>query len=425
MKKASRVRIFIDYLMITFGSFLLALGVAVFMIDADVVPGGVTGLSMALNYLTGVSVGKYLLILNIPLFIWGVLELGWTFGWRTLYGFVTNSIFTDLLRGDIVNVPWLRLQDSEIARYLLANDFFFVVLLGGIFMGVGLGVVFKFEGTTAGTEIVSAILKKRFGISPGVSMLFVDLCVILVAAVVIAFRGDAARPVLALVAYAVLSLYISTSIIDKIIYGFDYAKNVMIFSKKNEEISQFILEKLDRGVTALHARGVYKGEEKDVLMSVIGSKQARELVPWVKSIDPTAFMIFSNVHEVVGEGFRRREEVELKFLKQEKVLNQAQEEAQEAVNEAYFAAVEVERARQLMEEQQAKIIAVKNERPKGVNLNTLEALAEQTSNYAKEREEIAKLKQRDAEMKINTYEEMASQVSNIVTEEDISKLNQP
>ncbi|HSG29132.1 MAG TPA: YitT family protein, partial [Candidatus Krumholzibacterium sp.] len=241
-----------EYFFITVGAAVMSLGVAVFLVDAKVVPGGVTGLSMAVHYLTGgkLSVGLLMWIMNLPLFIWGVRELGKSFGFRTFWGFTVNSICVDLMRGDIVGS--IRLQDSSTVRYLVENDFFFLILIGAIFLGVGLGIIFKFKGTTAGSDIVAAVAKKRWRAKPGMVIIVTDFVVICVAGVVLQVKGlSPEKPVMLLMLYSFLLLVVSAQIIDIIIFGFDYAKSAFIISDKHEEIAQEIIYKLGRGATAL------------------------------------------------------------------------------------------------------------------------------------------------------------------------------
>ncbi|MFA7229276.1 MAG: YitT family protein [Melioribacteraceae bacterium] len=156
----------IDYLAIAAGSAMMAIGIGIFLVDAKVVPGGVSGLAMAIHYLTGLSVGMLIWIFNIPLFLWGLKELGKQFGLRTFVGFTLNSLFIDLFRGDIPGFGFIRLQDSATIQDLYKNDFLFLILIGSVLIGVGLGVIFKFKGTTAGSDIIASIMHKRYGIKP-------------------------------------------------------------------------------------------------------------------------------------------------------------------------------------------------------------------------------------------------------------------
>lgn len=308
-------RTFVEYFFITIGAIIMSLGVGVFLIDAKVVPGGVTGLSMAVHYMTGntIPVGILMWVLNIPLFIWGIVELGKSFGFRTFWGFTVNAFFIDFLRGDIVKS--VRLQDSEAVRYLLENDFFFLVLIGAVFLGVGLGIIFKFKGTTAGSDIVAAIARKRWRFKPGITIIVTDFFVICLAGLAIHVKDlSPETPVIVLMLYSFLLLLISAQLIDVIIFGFDYAKSAYIISDKHEEIAKEITIGLGRGATAFHGRGLYRGVERDIIFTVVSRREIFRLVERVRRIDPDAFMIISRVHEVLGEGFMPRGEVDLDKL---------------------------------------------------------------------------------------------------------------
>lgn len=299
----------VDYIAITFGSIIMAIGIGVFLVDAKVVPGGVSGLSMAIHYLTNntVPVGLMIWVLNVPLYIWGVKVLGKRFGVRTFYGFTINSFFIDFFRGAIPGFSHIRLQDTPTIQDLFHNDFFFLILIGAVLIGIGLGLIFKFKGTTAGSDIVAAILQKKYGIKPGQAIMIIDFLVIASAGLVIGLKDlSPDRPALSLTLYALFLLFVSARIIDMIIDGFDYARAAYIISDKYEEISLAIKNDLSRGSTALKSRGVYRDIEREVIFTVVPLKELGTLTQLVKDIDPEAFVIINNVHEVLGEGFRRR-----------------------------------------------------------------------------------------------------------------------
>ena len=302
-------RIVRDYFFILFGSFIMATGIAIFLVDAHVVPGGVTGLSMAIYYLSGnvMPIGLLMWILNLPLFIWGIAELGSRFGLRTFVGFSANSFFVDFLRGNVPGFRSIQLQRLPSIQDLLQHDFLFLILCGAVLIGLGLGLVFKFKGTTAGSDIVAAILNKRYGVKPGQAIMFTDFFVISLAGIVIAFKQlNVTRPALTLTLYAFFLLFVSSKIIDWIIDGFDYARSALIISNKSDEISKLIMNRFSRGATALKGRGLYTNVDREVIFTVVSRREIGELVEMVKTTDPTAFIIVNDVHEVLGEGFRRR-----------------------------------------------------------------------------------------------------------------------
>lgn len=299
----------IDYLAIIIGSAIMSVGIGVFLVDARVVPGGVSGLAMAFHYLSGnkISVGILIWFLNVPLFIWGLKELGKKFGMRTFVGFSLNSFFIDLFRGDVPGFHYIRLQESQTVQDLYKNDFLFMILIGSVLLGVGLGIIFKFKGTTAGSDIIASILHKRFGIKPGQAIMIIDFFVIALAGFIIDIKNlSPNRPALTLTFYAIFLLFVSSRLIDMIIDGFDYARAAYIISDKYDDITELILKEMGRGCTAVKTRGVYRNIEREMLLTVVPLREVSKLVDVVKSIDPSAFVIIYNVHEVLGEGFRRR-----------------------------------------------------------------------------------------------------------------------
>lgn len=297
----------IDYIAITLGAAIMAMGIGVFLVDAKVVPGGVSGLSMSVHYLTGLPVGLMIWVLNIPLYLWGIKELGKEFGIRTFYGFTLNSFFIDFFRGDIPGFNYVKLQETTTIKDLQQNDFLFLIIIGAALLGLGLGIIFKFRGTTAGSDIVAAIMQKRCGVKPGMAIMITDFFVIMLAGFIIEIKdlaGD--RSAVTLTFYALFLLFISSRLVDVIIDGFDYARSVNIISDKNDEIAKVIMNDLSRGATAIKARGLYRNIDREMLTTVVTLKELTKLLNIIKKIDPKAFVTISNVHEVMGEGFRRR-----------------------------------------------------------------------------------------------------------------------
>lgn len=309
MGKIFRNKTFKDYFFITIGSIIMALGISVFLVDARVVPGGVSGLSMAFHYLSGntIPIGLMIWLFNIPLYLWGIKELGSRFGARTFYGFTINSFFIDFFRGDIPGLSMVALNKTDTIIDLLQNDFFFLILIGAVLIGIGLGIIFKCKGTTAGSDIIAAILQKRYGIKPGIAIMMIDFLVISFAGIIIYLKDlSLNRPAMSLTLYAFFLLFVSSYIIDLVLDGLDYARSAIIISDKNEEISAKIMNRLSRGATALKGRGLYKNIDREVLMTVVPRKEISLLTEIIRDIDPTAFVTIHNVHEVLGHGFRRR-----------------------------------------------------------------------------------------------------------------------
>jgi uncharacterized membrane-anchored protein YitT (DUF2179 family) len=297
-----------DYLFILVGALLMGLSISVFMIDARVIPGGISGIAMSLHYLDeGIPTGLALWLMNIPLFLWGVKELGWGFAKRTIFGFSISAFTIDVLHGDFPGLEFMALNKSTAIVDLLENDFLFLIIIGAVLLGIGMGFVLKHRGTFGGADVVAAILQKRYGYKAGNSIMVMNVFIITFATIVI-YVNDLSphRPALSLAFYAFLLTFIISRIIDMMIDGFDYARSALIISDKCDVISDAILNRLMRGATALKGRGLYKRTEKDIIMTVITRREIIPLKALIKEIDPDAFVIISTVHEVLGEGFKKR-----------------------------------------------------------------------------------------------------------------------
>ncbi|MCF6269663.1 MAG: YitT family protein [Melioribacteraceae bacterium] len=309
MKKLFNKTEFKEYLAIAIGAIIMALGIGVFLVDAKVVPGGISGIGMAIYYLTDetIPIGLTVWLFNVPLYIWGVKVLGKRFGIRTFYGFSVNAFFIDFFRGDIPGFGFIRLQDSQTVQNLLEHDFLFLILIGAALLGVGLGIVFKYKGTTGGIDIIVAILHKKYQIKQGMAILILDVIVIAIAGIAIEYKSmPMDKPTMLLVLYALFLGIVSVRIIDLIIDGFDYARQAYIVSDKNDEIAKKIMSDLSRGATAIKTRGLYKDIDREMITTIVTLKELGKLTDIIKEIDPDAFVVIHNVHEVLGEGFRRR-----------------------------------------------------------------------------------------------------------------------
>lgn len=287
-----------DYLWIILGSIITAAAINLFLVPYKIAPGGVTGIATVIYYLSGEKfpVGTTMLVLNVPLFIFGMKFIGGRFTVRTLFSTIFLSVVIDL------SEPFTRLFGAQLAleRLSASPDYLLYSIFGGFFMGLGLGLVFKSGATTGGTDLAARILHHFFpGLTMGKLLLLIDSAVIIFAAV--AFES------FLLALYAILSLYISSKIIDVILEGVNFAKAVFIISESPDEIAQSIMKELDRGVTALYGTGMYTGKEKRVLYCIIHRGQLTTLKELVKKIDPAAFIILGEVTEVLGEGFKTYE----------------------------------------------------------------------------------------------------------------------
>lgn len=269
-----------SYLLITLGSLLVAVGLDMFLIPNRIAAGGVSGLATVIYYVFDSPVGVTMLLINIPLFLAGLKLLGAQFGLKTLYGFLTLSLFVDLLE------PFLNSPTSD---PLLA------AIYGGIVTGVGLGIVFRAGGTTGGTDLAAQLLLKFYPTSSGQALLFFDGLVIILAAFVFSME---------LAMYALIAVFISTRLVDVVQEGVSYTRVVYIISDQGDAIADSIITCLDCGATILEGRGAYCKDRKPVVMTVVNRSNIARLKTIVGEIDSTAFVIVSNAHEVFGEGFK-------------------------------------------------------------------------------------------------------------------------
>jgi len=277
--------IIFEYFGLAFGSTVMALGLVLFLIPNKIAPGGVSGLAIVMYHLFKLPVGTIMLVFNIPLFLLGLKILGKQFGPRTLFSFVLVSIITDIC-DKVFHLPALTTEP------LLSSIF------GGVVLGLGLGIVFRFKGTTGGSDILGQIINKYSNISVGVGIMIVDFFVI-------TFAGFAFRNV-NLALYGFISLYFSIKIVDLVLDGFDYARSFYIISEKQDEIIEAITQDMSRGGTMIQGSGFWTRKERNILFAVVTRKEVATLRQIIKRIDPKAFVIIANVHEVVGEGFRPR-----------------------------------------------------------------------------------------------------------------------
>jgi uncharacterized membrane-anchored protein YitT (DUF2179 family) len=285
--RALRSRPVRDYFWMTLGILITAYALDAFLIPNRIAAGGVSGLATVVFYalkdasLPVIPVGVTMLVVNVLLLAIGIRLRGWRYGAKTIYGAVGLSIAIDVL--------------APLITPLATKDPLLAVLWGGALSGIGMGMVFRVGGNTGGTDIVAQLLTKKISLGVGQLMLLVDACVLLVAALKFG-------PELAL--YGAIAVFVTTTTIDVVQEGLSTEKAAFIFSKMNEQIGAAILAELGRGATAFAARGVYTGEDRDVIFCVVSRRELDDLKNIVHTLDPEAFLVISDVHEALGEGFK-------------------------------------------------------------------------------------------------------------------------
>ncbi len=271
-----------DYLLILLGSTLQAISLRVFLIPAKLASGGVSGLSQIINNFTGWPIGLMVLIGNIPLFI---------LGWRFLGGprFAARTAFSILTFSILIDVPLFFLPTNGITGDIVLN-----ALYGGVASGIGFGLVYRGRGTSGGSDILARILSSWRGIPVTQSYLITDAVIIFLAG--ISFSWENAL-------YALVMLYVSGIAAESISQGSNILRTGLIITALPDPIKNGIFTRLGRGVTIMDGRGGYSGEEKSILLCVVTRAEIPHLKALTRELDPKAFLIIGQAHEVRGEGF--------------------------------------------------------------------------------------------------------------------------
>lgn len=287
MKNTTNNKWWMTYLLLTAGTFFMAVGINVIYEPLSMVTGGFSGIGILVKKLTqtarwsGIPVGMTTLLLNIPLFIWGYSQKGKAFVKKTVYAASCFSFF-------LLIIPTFD---------IVKQDYLMAALVGGLLNGTGIGLVFSQGASTGGSDLLSVLTAKILpGLSASERLIFIDT--LIVAAGVFIFGLEIGL-------YAVVAVFVTGKVSDAILDGLKFAKIAYIISDHPEEISEHILRELGRGLTGLEGQGMYSEKHKMVLMCVVSKKEAVLLKDIVKSADNEAFLILSEAKEVLGEGFWR------------------------------------------------------------------------------------------------------------------------
>lgn len=271
-----------QYLLITLGSLVFALGQLYFIKPLHIPMGGVSGIALVTNYLWNLPIGVVSIVLNIPLFFLGWRTLGRGFFFKTAFGTVVSSVFVDLL----VNI--VPAFDGEM---LIA------ALYGGLVMGAGYGLIFRAGGTSGGVDIIAKWMNKQKDIPIGTTNLIANAVVIIGSALIYGNLDSAL--------YAMITSYLTSMVIDKMIYGMDAQKSAMIITSKPKEVASAVMTVLNRGCTGMDATGMYTGDKRTVLICAVRRHETGMLKKLILEQDDRAFMLISNISEVFGTNFKR------------------------------------------------------------------------------------------------------------------------
>jgi len=271
-----------DAIGIAIGCIIYALSFVLFIIPQNLAPGGISGFAIVLNhFFKFIPIGTAIIVLNAPLFLLSLKRLGKGFLWRSIFATILSSVLIDAF------TPFVHGFHVDI---LLSS------IYGGVVMGVGIGIIFRFFGSTGGTDLLAQLLSEKVGLSFGSTLLMIDTVIIVLSG--IAFRS------IDIPLYSIVSLYISSKAIDLVQEGISFSKAAWIVSGRPDAVSSKIMSELDRGVTKFTAAGGFTGERKEVVFCVLPQSQISHLKEIVHEVDPDAFVAIMDVTEALGLGFK-------------------------------------------------------------------------------------------------------------------------
>ena len=270
-------------LMIILGSAISGVAFNLFIIPNKLLSGGISGVALILNYLFNINTGLIIFTFNIPIFILGYKYVDKEFIFLSLIGMISFSVWIEVftfLKGSVY-VP----------------DIMLACIYAGVLNGIGLGLVLKNRASQGGIDIIAVIFKKYFSMSIGSTSLIINIFIVVVASFITNLN---------LAMYTLITMYITSTVVDKIQQGFNIRKSVMIITSKEKQVAEEIFNRLVRGVTYLEGEGAYTGDRKRVIYCIVSTNQLAKLKQIVREIDENAFITVSDTAEVMGQGFKNR-----------------------------------------------------------------------------------------------------------------------
>ena len=259
----------------------MALGIALFLLPNQLSSGGFSGIATVIYYIFKIPMGTTILVLNIPLFLFSRYKIGREFFLKAILGTVSLSIFIDIF--DKYNP--------------ITDDRFLACIYGGIIIGLGSALTFKAGSSTGGSDIITNIIKK-YNSNISISKYLVIIDIIVISINVIVFKE------VEIGLYSAIAIYLYGQMIDIVFEGVNYTKLLFIISDKNEQISEKIEKEVQRGVTGLYGKGMYRNKDKLVLICAASRRDISKIKELAKKIDKKSFIIVANVREALGEGFK-------------------------------------------------------------------------------------------------------------------------
>lgn len=283
----------VSWIYVFVGSVVLSAGFVLFMNPYRIVPGGVYGAGIVLHYLfPSVQVGTFGLMLDIPLLLVGMKVFGRAFGAKTIFSALLIPLSMNAM-------TWLFGESPETlfgGAMNLSQDMFLPCIFGGVLIGAGTGLIIKSHATSGGTDIIAKLLTRYAHIRFSRGILIVDSCVVLFGMIVL---GDWRLPL-----YSLVTIFVTTRVIDFIVDGASYDKLLFIISDRNDDIREYILEKMGRGGTFIKSSGMYTGAGREMIFLVVSRSEVSAIKGMIKEIDPQSFVVIVDAHQTYGDGFK-------------------------------------------------------------------------------------------------------------------------
>ncbi|MDF2533340.1 MAG: YitT family protein [Clostridia bacterium] len=270
-------------LMIILGSAISGVAFNLFIIPNKLLSGGISGISLILNYLFNINTGLMIFIFNIPIFIFGYKFIDKEFVFLSLIGMIAFSTWIEVFSF---------LQNSSLVQDVMLSSIY-----AGVLNGIGLGIVLKNRASQGGIDIIAVIIKKYFSMNIGSTSMIINTCIVVAASFITNLN---------LAMYTLISMYVGSTVMDKIQQGFDRRKSVMIITNKEKQVAEEVFKRLVRGVTYLEGEGAYTGDKKRVIYCIVSLNQLAKLKQIVREVDENAFITVSDTSEVMGHGFTNR-----------------------------------------------------------------------------------------------------------------------
>lgn len=279
-------KLFIESIYMIIGNFLFAFAISCFVAPNNIAPGGASGVAIMVNYLTSVPIGVISILVNIPLLIIAYFILGKAFVFKTLVSLISFSIFTDYVFKDLI-------------KFSYQEDMVLAMLFGGVIGGIGSGILFIKNGSGGGSDVIALLIQsKKPYFKTGRLVMIIDFIIISVSVFVFKNINTAM--------YAIVYKVVISLVIDKLIYGFDEGKMIIINSvNKTDEIKDYITKTMSKGVTVINSSGGYSNHERRLLLCAVSNAAFVKLRTYIKEVDPSAFIIVTNTSEILGNGFKQ------------------------------------------------------------------------------------------------------------------------